>query len=164
VLFLAGADPARDAADADLAARALDHSEFIVALDMFMTESVSRAHVILPVAAPYERGGTITGWDGVAREVRATVPPAGLAQSDWEILAQLAAGLGARFPQTIDALRAELRALAPARAEPQPHDVSATSRAKAGVASPAARPLIDDGTMMLGADELRASARAEVKA
>jgi len=159
VLFLAGSDPVADSEDPDLAARALEQAPFIVAQDLFLTESSKRAHVVLPAAAIYERDGTITNWEGRAQPCKAVVPPAGLAQTDREILAQIATAAGVHFPQTLDALRREMHALAsppqPARALPVGQIASAPPD---GSVVAAYRMLLDDGTMMADAHELALSA------
>ncbi|HJT36937.1 MAG TPA: molybdopterin-dependent oxidoreductase, partial [Actinomycetota bacterium] len=163
VLFLAGVDPASDFEDRELAARALDDAPFVVVLDLFFTESSRRADVVLPAAAVYERDGTITNWEGRAQPVRAAVPPAGLAQSDFEILAHIAAEAGVQFPSTLEALSKEMNAV---RAQP-----GAARAVTAGATTPPQsgglvlathRPLIDDGTMMLHADALAQTASSAV--
>src|SRR5262249_54007037 len=111
VLFLAGVDPATDFEDAAVAARGIDDASFVVALDLFLTESSKQADVVLPAAAVYERDGTLQNWEGRPQPVRMAVPPAGLAQSDFEILAQIAVEAGVQFPATLEALRKEMKAL-----------------------------------------------------
>ena len=161
VLFLAGADPVTDFGDAELASRALDDAAFVVSLDLFLTESTRRADVVLPAAAVYERGGTLSNWEGRAQPVRMAVPPAGLAQSDYEILGQIAAEAGVQFPQTLEALRKEMKALSvtPGAARPVPVG-SLEPPASTGSLLLTYRPLLDDGTMMAGADALNQTAGA----
>ena len=154
-LFLAGVDPVADFEDAELAARALDDAPFVVALDLFLTESAKRADVVLPAAAVYERDGTQTNWEGRPQPVRAAVPPAGLAQSDYEILAQIADVAGVAFPQTLDALRKEMKALAVTPAAARAVTVGLPSQPPAtGLLLATSQPLLDEGTMMKGADAL----------
>ena len=162
-LYLFGADPVADHPDADRARRALDDAPFVVAVDMLMTESVRRAHVILPALPAYERSGTLTGWDGVARPVRAAMPPAGIAQTDLEVLQGLALALERPFPATPEAVRREMLAFArsaePARAVGAPRPAAA---ARGDVLAIRVTKLLDDGAMMTGAEQLRAAARAPV--
>ncbi len=158
-LFLIGADPARDFADPAFATRSLDASTFTVALDLFLTQSATRAHVVLPVLSAYERTGTITNWEGRAQPVAPGESPAGLANADHEILAQISQALGVSFPSTRDAVRKQMRHAAPAK----PGPARAVSVPKVVAAPTGARLLaypllLDDGTMMAGADELRATA------
>jgi NADH-quinone oxidoreductase subunit G len=154
VLVLAGVDPATDFEDAVLGARAVNDAPFVVALDLFLTESSRRADVVLPAAAVYERNGTITNWEGRPQPVRAAVPPAGLAQTDFEILAQIAIAAGVEFPETIDALRKEMKALRGTPGAARAVTVGALRAPAAGLVVETYRPLLDDGTMMMGADAL----------
>jgi len=155
VLLLAGVDPATDFEDRELAARALDDAPFVVTLDLFLTESSKRADVVLPAAAVYERNGTILNWEGRPQPVRAAVPPAGLAQSDYEIIAQIAVEAGVEFPQTLEALHKEIKALLGTPSAARPVTVGKIETpAPGGLALATGRPLIDGGTMMLGADAL----------
>jgi len=93
--------------------------------------------------------------------VRAAVPPAGLAQSDYEILAQIAVEAGVEFPQTLEALHKEIKALL---GTPSAARAVAVGKIEdpvsGGLALATGRPLIDDGTMMLGADALAQTARS----
>jgi NADH-quinone oxidoreductase subunit G len=160
VLYLAGCDPVDDFEDRELAARALDAAPFIVSQDLFLTESSRRAHVVLPAAAVYERDGTITNWEGGAQPCKAVVPPGGLAQTDREILSQVATAMGIAFPQTLDALRKEMHALAVRPADPAPLSVGSIASSPAGETLAAGyRMLLDDGTMMTDADELAMTAQ-----
>ncbi|MGZ4120096.1 MAG: NADH-quinone oxidoreductase subunit G [Actinomycetota bacterium] len=158
VLYLVGADPEADFEAPDAAARALDAAPFVVAQDLFLTESTKHADVVLPAAALYERAGTVTNWEGRAQPVRAAVPPAGLAQADFEIFAQLAAAAGVRFPQTIEALRKEMTALAVSPGRARPVTVGSAGRPPAGLVLSTYRMLLGEGSMMAGADALAHSA------
>jgi NADH-quinone oxidoreductase subunit G len=74
-VVLAGADPVRDCPDPELAARALDTADFVVAFDAFFTDSSVKADVILPAAVWGEVDGTVTNLEGrVQRVGRSTVP------------------------------------------------------------------------------------------
>ncbi|HTW07978.1 MAG TPA: NADH-quinone oxidoreductase subunit NuoG, partial [Acidimicrobiales bacterium] len=64
VLFLVGADPLADCPDKALAARALQATPFVVAVDAFSTESASHADVVLPAAIYTERRGSFTNIEG----------------------------------------------------------------------------------------------------
>jgi NADH-quinone oxidoreductase subunit G len=155
VLYLAGADPARDFADATLGASAIEAASFVVAQDLFLTQSARRAHVVLPAASPYERGGTITDWEGRAQPLAPVIPAAGVALPDHEIVAALAELLGARWPRTMQQLRAEMRDLAPEERAPEPLPADAPPSKRKGLTLFTYPLLLDAGTMMAGADELR---------
>ena len=168
VLLLAGADLARDAQSAALAERALTRvagAGTVVVQDLALTETAARyADVVLPVTATQERDGTRTDWEGRAQRFRRAVDAPELAQDDWEAFVQLAAALGHRLYGSLDAIRAEQEQLgARAAAHPLPDAASAGSTgAPSGDALLAVvRPLLlDGGTMLAGADDLRATARA----
>jgi len=76
-------------------AEALDKVGFLVVQDMFMTETASKAHVILPSAAFAERDGTVTNSERRVQRVRKAVEPAGSSRADWQIICELAKAMGA---------------------------------------------------------------------
>ena len=65
-LLVGAFDPA-DAPDPGLALDALDGAEFVVSLEVRRSPVTDRADVVLPVAAPVEKGGTYLDWEGRAR-------------------------------------------------------------------------------------------------
>ncbi|QGG93807.1 NADH-quinone oxidoreductase subunit NuoG [Actinomarinicola tropica] len=94
-LVLLGADPLADFPDADLAARALAGARTVVALDRFVTDSVAKADVVLPVAGFAETDGTTTNIEGRVSVLAQRVTPPGSAQPDWSIAVSIARRLGA---------------------------------------------------------------------
>ncbi len=167
VLLVAGADLARDAQSADLAERALARvaaAGTVVVQDLALTETSTRyADVVLPVTATQERDGTRTDWEGRAQGFRRAVDAPELAQDDWEAFVQLAAALGHRLYGSLDAVRAERSALGVrATAHPLPDaPASATASPVGDTFVAVVRPLLlDAGTMLAGADDLLATARA----
>lgn len=93
-LLLVGADPLADFPGRDLAERALAGARTVIACDLFLTESVRQADVVLPAAAYAEVAGTTTNLEGRVTNVVQMVTPPGTAQSDWAIAAELAHRLG----------------------------------------------------------------------
>ncbi len=93
--LVAGGNWLGQGADAGKSARALDSLEFSVCLEMFPTPTAGRCDVILPVASPLEKEDIGIPWLGnwLSYKSRA-VPPAGLARSDYDIYADLAARMG----------------------------------------------------------------------
>jgi NADH-quinone oxidoreductase subunit G len=89
-LVLVGADPLADFPDTDLARRAMAGARRIIAVDTFLTESSSRAAVVLPAAAYGEKSGTTTNLEGRVQTVNQKVTPRGTARPDWMIAAELA--------------------------------------------------------------------------
>jgi NADH-quinone oxidoreductase subunit G len=158
-LLIAGCDPVADAAGSVKAAAGIDAAGFVVSIDMFLTETARRADVVLPAASVYERVGSITSWEGRRSRVRAAVDPAGLAQDDREILAQIATELGhSGFPRTADAVRAEMDRLAPESIPPSPVATEGLDETPKDMVLCTYPLLIDAGAMMHGADALAATA------
>ena len=93
-LFLLGADPLNDFPDRDLAERGLAGARTVIACDLFLTESVRQADVVLPAAGYAEVAGTTTNIEARVTTVAQAVTPPGTAQSDWVIAAELARRLG----------------------------------------------------------------------
>ncbi len=116
-VMLMGADPIRDHSDPGSARRALDNADFVVAFDMFLTDSVRLADVVLPVAGLGEVEGTVTNLEGRVQKVNRLIPPIGRARPPWEILDDLAAHMGAHLGATsASAVAKEIASVAPAYA------------------------------------------------
>ncbi len=115
VLILLGADPIADFADRDLAERALANVGTIVATDLFLTDSSTQAHVVLPAAGFTEVDGTTTNIEGRVSRVGQKVTPPGTARPDWVIAAELAHQLGTDLGlESVEAIWDEITDLAPA--------------------------------------------------
>src|SRR5690606_25352267 len=76
-LIMVGADPVADVPDSHLATEALANAEFVVAIDMFHTESTAYADVILPALGFAEKEGTVTNLEGRVQKVNDIVAGAG---------------------------------------------------------------------------------------
>ncbi|MDH3518577.1 MAG: NADH-quinone oxidoreductase subunit NuoG, partial [Acidimicrobiia bacterium] len=117
-LVLVGADPVADVPDGDLAERALDAAQFTVAIDMFLTESSSRADVVLPALGFTEKEGTVTNLEGRVQKVNKVVPGAGQSRPDWSILDDLAARMGRPIDlASAESIAKEIAHVAPAYEE-----------------------------------------------
>ncbi|MCS7172992.1 MAG: NADH-quinone oxidoreductase subunit NuoG [Armatimonadetes bacterium] len=113
VLYVAGADPARDFPDAVLWARARANL-FLVVTDLFWTDTARAADVVLPALAFAERSGTVGNIEGRPQRLeRARLGPEG-AWADGTILQALAArlGLSLAYPDP-EAVFAEMRRVIP---------------------------------------------------
>lgn len=93
-LLLVGADPLRDVPDHDLARRALDRVDIVIAIDCLPTDSVASADIVLPAAAFGEKEGTVTNLEGRVQKVNALVPAPGQARADWSILDDISTRMG----------------------------------------------------------------------
>ena len=96
-LVVLGADPLSDFPDADLASRAVEGAQFVVAVASTPGALTERADVVLPAAEAHERPGTTTNLEGrVSRLGQKLVPP-GQSWPDWMIASELAVHLGAEL-------------------------------------------------------------------
>ena len=92
-LILYGSDPVRDLVGFDGGA-ALSGARFVVAIDLFLTDSSRRADVVLPALGFAEKMGTVTNLEGRVQKVNRLVPGPGQARADWSILDDLATRMG----------------------------------------------------------------------
>jgi predicted molibdopterin-dependent oxidoreductase YjgC len=71
--------------------------DFLVAQELFESDTTAFADVVLPAASFAETDGTFTNNDGFVQRVRQSIPPVNQSKADWMITAQLAAELGMNF-------------------------------------------------------------------
>ncbi|MCK1812685.1 NADH-quinone oxidoreductase subunit G [Streptomyces sp. XM4011] len=110
-----------DLPDPALARKALDtvaESGFLVSLELRPSEVTARAHVVLPVAAVVEKGGTFLNWEGRARPFEAAVKPdqmtRRLVQTDARALNMLADAMDVHLGlPDLPTIRAEIDGLEP---------------------------------------------------
>ena len=93
-LWLVGVDPVTDFDDPELARTALEAATTVIASDLLPTESVRRADIVLPAAAPPERVGSFTSWEGRRQPWPQAVGAGGQCLQDWDIIRQVARGMG----------------------------------------------------------------------
>ena len=94
-----GSDPVRDHPDPGLAADALARAGFIVALDIFASDSVAYADVVLPVEGFGEAEGTVTNLEGRVQKVNRIVPGPGQSRAAWSVLDDLSRRMGVSLEQ-----------------------------------------------------------------
>ncbi len=75
-------------------------STFVVALDLFLTETTALADVVLPAASLYEKSGTVTNTFGDVQMVRKAADIPGV-RPDFEILVRLADAMGAEIKSLV---------------------------------------------------------------
>jgi NADH-quinone oxidoreductase subunit G len=115
VLVLLGADPLTDVPDTSVAEAAFAKIPMIVAVDLFSTDSVARADVVLPAAGYAEKSGTTTNLEGRVTTVAAKVSMPGQARPDWMIATELAAHLNADLGvESVADITAEIGRVVPA--------------------------------------------------
>jgi NADH-quinone oxidoreductase subunit G len=95
-LLVVGANPVKT--------RSLDPASlkntFIIALDLFLTETAALADVVLPAASLYEKTGTVTNTFGDVQLVQKAADKAGT-RPDFEILVRLAASMDANIQSLV---------------------------------------------------------------
>ena len=74
--------------------KSLDSAEFLAVMDIFMTETASKADVVLPAASFAEKEGTFTNTERRVILLREVLPPPGQARTDWEIICDLSTAMG----------------------------------------------------------------------
>ena len=116
-LVLLGSDPVSDFVDPDLARRALEAAEVVIALDTFPSPSVELADVVFPALGFAEVEGTVTNLEGRVQKVNQLVPGPGSARPAVEVLGDLAARMGGSLgADSARALSDEIARVAPAYA------------------------------------------------
>ncbi len=93
-LFLVGADPAGDLPDRQAVRDALEATEYLVSIDLFVNDSNRNADVILPALGFAEKEGTVTNIEGRVQKVSAVTPGPGQTTPDWSILTDIADVVG----------------------------------------------------------------------
>ena len=94
-LIVMGENPMVADPDINHARLCLEKAEFLVVMDIFMSETAELAHVVLPSVSFAEKDGTFTGTDRRVQRVRKAIEPIGDALPDWQIICQLAQKMGA---------------------------------------------------------------------
>jgi formate dehydrogenase alpha subunit len=85
-LYVMGSNPARSVPDVDRVERALAKLDLLVVQDIFPTNTVSHAHVVLPAASTAEKDGTFTNTERRVQRIAQAIPAVGQSRPDWQIL------------------------------------------------------------------------------
>ena len=96
-LYIMGENPMMSEPNLNETRRHMLQFEFIVAQDLFLTESAVYADVFLPATPFAEKEGTFTNTDRRVQRVRAAQPPRHQSRRDSEIICDLALRLEARL-------------------------------------------------------------------
>lgn len=89
-LYVLAENPMLSDPDLNHVREALERCEFLVVQDIFPTETVQLADVVLPGVSFAERDGTFTGTDRRIQRVRKAIEPLGSSRPDWAIIIDLA--------------------------------------------------------------------------
>ncbi|MFW5989459.1 MAG: molybdopterin oxidoreductase family protein, partial [Desulfosudaceae bacterium] len=113
-LYVIGENPMVSDPDLNHARASLEHLDFMVVQDIFMTETAQMADVVLPSACWAEKDGTFSNTERRVQRVRQAVSPPGQARPDWEIIAALSTAMGLPMNyQNPEEIMAELARLTP---------------------------------------------------
>ena len=117
-LILLGADPLLESPTPAKAREALGKLDFLVALEMFPTESAWQADVVLPLATLPEQNATFTNIEGRRQRGIRALARRGASRPAWQTFDDLAGELGSRLGYSTDrdvsdAIREALAAIEP---------------------------------------------------
>jgi assimilatory nitrate reductase catalytic subunit len=93
-LFLMCSNPIVSNPNANFVKQALKKLKFLVAVDLFVSETARLADLILPTTSYLEDEGTMTNLEGRVTLREASFPSSGEAKHDWQILCDIAHVLG----------------------------------------------------------------------
>jgi formate dehydrogenase alpha subunit len=93
-MLIVGENPALSFPNPSSVKKALASLDFLVVVDMFLTETAKLATVVLPAASFAEKEGTFTNFEGRVQELTRAIEPLGNSRPDWEIILELASRMG----------------------------------------------------------------------
>ena len=114
-LMIMGEEPVLTDPDQHHVEHALRALDFLVVVELSMTETAKLADVVLPAASFAEKDGTFTNCERRVQRIRRAIDPPGEARTDWQILGALAErmGYGGMAWTDAEAIFAEMASLAP---------------------------------------------------
>ena len=93
-LYIFGEDPFITLPNLERLNAAVEHLEFLVVQDQFITRIGSHAHVLLPGVSFAEKDGTFTSMERRVQRVKKAISPIGESRPDWQILCDLSTRMG----------------------------------------------------------------------
>jgi formate dehydrogenase major subunit len=93
-MYIIGENPMVSDPDLNHAKDCLDHLDFLVVQDIFLTETALLADVVLPSKCFAEKDGTFSNTERRVQRVRKAVDPPGQARDDWKITCDIATRMG----------------------------------------------------------------------
>jgi len=94
VLLVFGENPLMSDPDLGALRKEIQKLDFLVVMDLFMTETARFANIVLPAACWAEKDGTYTNTERRVQRGRAVVSAPGEARSDWAVFSELATRMG----------------------------------------------------------------------
>lgn len=116
-LYIIGENPLVSDPDIGHAEASLEHLDFLVVQDIFLTETAQKAHVVLPAACFAEKDGTFANTERRVQRIRKAVEPPGQARPDCRIITGIAKRMGHNwvYPDS-QAIFEEIRRVTPSYA------------------------------------------------
>ena len=113
-MFIVGENPVGSLPASLRVEDALRKLDLLVCQELFLTETASLAHVVLPAASSLEKSGTFTNTEGHVQAVRPSIEPVGESRPDWEIFSALSILLNSpmEYAEAKEILK-EIRSLIP---------------------------------------------------
>ncbi|PVZ65495.1 formate dehydrogenase subunit alpha [Pelagibaculum spongiae] len=93
-MMVFGEDPVVTDPDQNQVEKALRKLDFLVVVEMVMTETAKFADVILPAASFAEKDGTFSNCERRVQRIRKAVEPMGQCKTDWQMMGLLAEKFG----------------------------------------------------------------------
>ena len=93
-LYVMGGNPMRSGPNISRIKNVLEHMDFILVQDMFLTETAKIADVVLPACSFAEKDGTFTNTARFIQRVRKAFDPIGESKPDWKIICDLSQKMG----------------------------------------------------------------------
>jgi len=116
-LYIMGENPMVSDPDINHAKHCLEHTEFLVVQDIFLTETAELASVVLPACTFAEKDGTFSNTERRVQMVRKAIQPTGESKADWQIIQELMTRFGyAQNFADANAVFAEMSELTPSYA------------------------------------------------
>lgn len=116
-----GENPVLTDPDSNHVRRCLASLDLLVVQDIFLSETVALADVVLPVASFVEKDGTFTNTERRVQLARRAIPTPGQALADWEVIMALAQRLLARAPAATAMAALKVRTQAGPSSAGRPH-------------------------------------------
>lgn len=114
MIWIIGEDVVQTDPNTQKVIKALDHTDFVVVQELFMTETAKYADVVLPGASFLEKSGTFTNGERRVQRVNRIVDPIGSSKADGQIIVDMMNRLGYEQPAyTPDGMLEEISQIVP---------------------------------------------------
>ncbi|MFH1353098.1 MAG: formate dehydrogenase subunit alpha [bacterium] len=89
-LYVIGENPVISDPDTNHIREALEKLDFLLAQDIFLSDTAEYADIVLPAASFAEKDGTFTNTERRVERIRKALCPVGDSKADWEIICEIA--------------------------------------------------------------------------